>query len=128
MFDGLLYICIALYIYCFVYILCLQVTATCNLSIVLTDGPYGGGVCGATNHSHHNSAKDSVYQQYRLQADFYRKLFTQGKFIRQPDTYYFDGGQHSPLGYSEQQYSLPRWTDLTVSRQVQSPHPLLVLS
>ena len=31
--------------------------------------------------------------------------------------YYFDGGQHSPLGYSEQQYSLPRWIDLTVSRQ-----------
>ena len=39
------------------------------------------------------------------------------KFIRQPDRYYFDGGQHSPLGYSEQQYSLPRWIDLTVSRQ-----------
>eukprot|EP01051_Picozoa_sp_SAG22_P003020 SAG22_NODE_142_length_17922_cov_10.990406_10_plen_249_part_00 len=84
---------------------------------VLTDGPYGGGVCSATNHSHHHGAQDSVYQQYRLQADFYRKLFSEGKFIRQPDTYYFDGGQHSPLGYSEQQYSLPRWIDLTVSRQ-----------
>lgn len=32
-------------------------------------------------------------------------------------SYYFDGGQHSPLGYNEQQYSLPRWADLTVSRQ-----------
>ena len=39
------------------------------------------------------------------------------KFIRQPDKFYFDGGQHSPLGYSEQQYSLSRWIDLTVSRQ-----------
>ena len=29
------------------------VTDAANLSIVLTDGPYGGGVCGATNHSHH---------------------------------------------------------------------------
>jgi hypothetical protein len=93
------------------------VTRTANLSIVLTDGPYGGGVCAATNHSHHNGAADSVYQQYRLQALFYRTMFSQGKFIRQPDQYYFDGGQHSPLGYSEQQYSLPRWTDLTVSRQ-----------
>ena len=45
---------------------------------VLTDGPYGGGVCGATNHSHHRNAQDSVYQQYRLQAQFYRKLFSQG--------------------------------------------------
>jgi len=31
--------------------------------------------------------------------------------------YWFDGGNHAPLGYSEQQFSLPRWTDLTVSRQ-----------
>ena len=45
---------------------------------MLTDGPYGGGVCGATNHSHHRNAQDSVYQQYRLQAQFYRKLFSQG--------------------------------------------------
>ena len=29
------------------------VTDAANLSIVLTDGPYGGGVCGATNHTHH---------------------------------------------------------------------------
>jgi hypothetical protein len=51
--------------------------------------------------------EDSVYQQYRLQADFYRKLFSQGKFIRQPDTYYFDGGQHSPLGQQQQQQQQP---------------------
>jgi|EP01043_Picozoa_sp_COSAG02_P031831 hypothetical protein len=32
------------------------VTDAANLSIVLTDGPYGGGVCGATNHTHHVSS------------------------------------------------------------------------
>ena len=32
-----------------------NVTDAANLSVVLTDGPYGGGVCGATNHSHHVS-------------------------------------------------------------------------
>jgi hypothetical protein len=93
------------------------VTKACNLSIVLTDGPYGGGVCGSHNHSHHHDANDSVFAQTRLQQEFYRTLFRQGKFIRQPDKYFFDGGNHAPLGYSEEQYSLPRWTDLTVSRQ-----------
>ena len=64
-----------------------DVTDRCNLSIVLTDGPYGGGTCSSTNHSHHAGLQDSVYQQYRLQAGFYRKLFSEGKFIRQPDLY-----------------------------------------
>lgn len=35
-----------------------NVTDAANLSVVLTDGPYGGGVCGATNHSHHVSLID----------------------------------------------------------------------
>jgi len=61
------------------------VTNTANLSIVLTDGPYGGGICAAKNHSHHAGQLDSVYQQYRLQAEFYKKLLRQGKFVRQPD-------------------------------------------
>jgi hypothetical protein len=69
------------------------VTKACNLSIVLTDGPYGGGVCGSHNHSHHHDANDSVFAQTRLQQEFYRTLFRQGKFIRQPDSYYFDGGK-----------------------------------
>jgi hypothetical protein len=43
------------------------VTAEANLSLVLTDGPFGGGECAATNHSHHVGEVDSVYQQQRLQ-------------------------------------------------------------
>jgi len=38
-------------------------------------------------------------------------------FINQPDSYFYQGGNKSPLGYNELQYSLPRWEDLIVSRQ-----------
>ena len=93
------------------------ITHKANITIVTTDGPYGGAPCASENHTHHFGLMDSVYQQTRLQAEYYRTMLREGRFCRQPDTYYFDGGQHSPLGYNEQQYSLPRWADLTVSRQ-----------
>jgi hypothetical protein len=32
-----------------------------------TDGPYGGGSCASTNHSHHHGLEDSVYRQTQLQ-------------------------------------------------------------
>ena len=94
-----------------------EVIDATNLSVVITDGPYGGGACGATHHAHHAGLADSVYQQARLQARFYRALAARGVFVRQPDGYFYDGAQAAPLGYNEQQYSMPRWADLTVSRQ-----------
>ena len=39
-------------------------------------------------------------------------------FINQPDFYFYQGGNKVGMGYNENQYSLPRWEDLTVSRQV----------
>jgi len=87
-----------------------------GLSMLETDGPYGGGTCSATNHSHHHGLEDSVYRQTQQQAEFYRHLRSLDVFVNQPDNYFFAGGQKAAMGYSEQQYSLPRWEDLTVSR------------
>lgn len=108
-------------------------------------GPYGGGGCAATNHSHHTGELDSVYMQTQLQAHLYSELRGRNVFINQPDNYWFQGGQKSgswgaarahagtlPLsltcecvcvvasgmGYDEYQYSLPRWQDVSVSRAV----------
>jgi hypothetical protein len=88
-----------------------------GLSMLETDGPYGGGSCASTNHSHHLQLSDSVYQQTQVQASWYAGLRERNVYINQPDDYFFQGGQRTGLGYNEDQYSLPRWQDLTVSRQ-----------
>ena len=81
-----------------------------------TDGPYGGGSCNAHDHPHHHGLEDSVYRQTQLQGTFYADLRAQNVFINQPDDYFFQGGSKSGMGYDEQQYSLPRWRDLSISR------------
>ena len=48
----------------------------------------GGGLCGATNHSHHHGLLDSVYWQTRLQAEFYQKMRRLGIFVNAPDVYF----------------------------------------
>ena len=88
-----------------------------GLSMVETDGPYGGYSCSSTSHRHHRGLEDSVYQQDRLQGELYRRLRNRGVYINQPDTYFLQGGSKSGMGYDESQYSLPRWEDLSISRQ-----------
>ena len=88
-----------------------------GLSMIETDGPYGGQTCASVTHTHHQGYSDSVFQQNRLQMQFYTGLKTLNVFINQPDNYFFQGGNKVGMGYSEQQYNLPRWQDLTISRQ-----------
>ena len=57
-----------------------------GLSMLETDGPYGGYSCSSTSHQHHSGQGDSVYQQDRLQGQFYRDLRNRGIYINQPDT------------------------------------------
>ena len=88
-----------------------------GLSMLETDGPYGGGDCASKNHSHHMQESDAIYHQTMVQASWYAGLRVKNVYINQPDHYYFQGGQRCGLGYNEDQYSLPRWQDVTVSRQ-----------
>ena len=87
-----------------------------GISMLETDGPYGGGECACTNHSHHHGLDDSIYQQNRLQASFYTEMRALNVFVNQPDNYFFTGGMKTGMGYDENQYSLPRWQDLLISR------------
>ena len=85
--------------------------------MVETDGPYGGYTCSSSSHRHHRGLEDSVYQQDRLQGQFYRTLRNRGIYVNQPDTYFLQGGNKAGMGYDESQFSLPRWEDLSISRQ-----------
>eukprot|EP01064_Diplonema_japonicum_P011089 TRINITY_DN1836_c1_g1_i1.p1 TRINITY_DN1836_c1_g1~~TRINITY_DN1836_c1_g1_i1.p1 ORF type:complete len:730 (+),score=233.37 TRINITY_DN1836_c1_g1_i1:85-2274(+) len=87
-----------------------------GLSMLETDGPYGGETCGSTSHAHHHNLDDSVYKQTVLQNTFYQEMRRLGVYVNQPDDYFFQGGSRTGMGYDEQQYSLPRWRDLSVSR------------
>jgi len=88
-----------------------------GLSGVETDGPFGGEQCASTNHSHHTGLADSVYKQNQLQSNFFKQLRERNVYIHQPDGYFYSGASKTGMGYDEMQYNLPRWQDLTVSRQ-----------
>ncbi len=103
-----------------------------------TDGPYGGEPCDSTSHSHHIDGDDGIYWQTKLQViktnpciqnylvnslfqgQLYKHLKDKNVFINQPDSYFYQGGNKVGMGYNENQFSLPRWEDLTVSRMVNS--------
>jgi len=88
-----------------------------GIMMVETDGPYGGGACASTEHPHHENNEDSIYQQTLYQGEFFKELRKRNMFINQPDNFFYQGGSKTGLGYNENQYSLPRWQDISVSRQ-----------
>ena len=88
-----------------------------NLTAIETDGPYPGYQCQSTLHKYHKNVQDSTFQQSRLQAQFYIELHALGMYINQPDDYFFFGANKAAMGYNEGQFSLPRWIDLSISRQ-----------
>jgi len=89
-----------------------------GLTMLETDGPYGGGPCASTRHDHHTDLSDSIYRQTQMQGLFYEKFRgLNNMFFNQPDSYFFQGGNKNPMGYNEDQFSLPRWQDISVSRQ-----------
>jgi hypothetical protein len=54
--------------------------------------------------------------QTQTQARWYSGLRERNVYINQPDDFFFQGGQRTGMGYDEDQYSLPRWQDVTISR------------
>lgn len=89
---------------------------TTGLAMLETDGPYGGRSCAAETHDHHHGHEDSVYRQTQQQSQFFKEMRALGVYVNQPDDYFFQGGSRTGMGYDEQQYSLPRFHDLSISR------------
>ena len=81
------------------------------------DGAYSGGQCSCTEHSHHHSKWDNVCMQTKFQGLFYNKMRERGVYLGGANNYFYQGSQVAGMGYNEQQFPLPGWRDLTVSRQ-----------
>jgi hypothetical protein len=98
-----------------------------GLTMLETDGPYPGFSCYSENHTHHIGLGDSAFHQTRLQAQFYSNMIAKGVYLHQPDYYFFSGGHKGVMFYNEDQFSLPRWQDISVSRDTvyQSTYPWL---
>ncbi|CAB4062549.1 unnamed protein product [Lepeophtheirus salmonis] len=60
-----------------------------NMTMLETDGPYSGYSCN------------------------FIEAFSPWIYINQPDLYFYSGGSKTGMGYNEQQYSLPRWIDMS---------------
>lgn len=87
-----------------------------GMSMFELDGPFGGGGCDSLNHSHHDGAGDAIFRNAQRQGMMFADLRARGIYINQPDNYFFQGGQRTGIGYNEDQFSLPRWQDITLTR------------
>lgn len=67
-----------------------------GLSMIETDGPYGGVTegfpCAAQNHDYHEGLSDAVYYNTIMQGKMFTKLRMANVYINQPDTYFYQGG------------------------------------
>ena len=98
--------CIASAYYDYISAALLNFTDYVGLTMLDTDGPYGGSPCSSTNHSHHHGRGDSVYMQEKYQGLFYERLVAKGFYLHVPDNYFFQGSSMTGMGYNEQQFSL----------------------
>ncbi len=69
-----------------------------GLSMLETDGPYGGSPCAANNHTYHYGSADSIYQQTQKQGDFFATMRRLGMYVNQPDNYFYQGGSRTGMG------------------------------
>lgn len=89
---------------------------TTGLAMLETDGPYNGRDCHSTTHAYHHGEQDSIYRQTQQQNNFYTEMRALNVYVNQPDNYFYTGGSRTGMGYDENQYSLPRWHDISISR------------
>ena len=68
-----------------------------GLSMVETDGPYGGYSCASETHKYHHDVHDSIYWQQKLQGRFYTILREKEVYINQPDYFFYQGGSRTGM-------------------------------
>ena len=88
-----------------------------NFGVFENDGPYPGDFCEATDHPGHLGKDDSIWTQWRAQADLYRWCRAHGVYVNQPDAYFLEGGNKTGMGYRETNWSLPRAEQVIIERQ-----------
>ena len=88
-----------------------------GMDMIETDGPYHGYECASTQHKYHQGREDSRWVQWERQAMFYRGCCERGIYINTPDWYFFEGSNKYPMGYREENWSLPRELQIVIARQ-----------
>jgi hypothetical protein len=88
-----------------------------GMDVIETDGPYHGYECASTQHKYHRGREDSRWVQWERQALFYRGCRARGIYINSPDWYFFEGSNKYPMGYREENWSLPRELQIVIARQ-----------
>lgn len=88
-----------------------------GLDIIETDGPYHGYECASTEHKYHRGRGDSRWVQWEKQVDFYRACLERGIYINSPEWYFHGGSHKAPMGYREENWSLPRDLQIVLGRQ-----------
>ncbi len=81
------------------------------------DGSYPGDICASHRHPGHDGLEDSQYKQWKIMTDFYKWCKAKGVYLRVPDFYYLTGSNQCPVGYRENNWSLPRRHQLIHTRQ-----------
>ena len=81
------------------------------------DGPHTAfGVLPADAPSARNPTFPLLPPRVCVRAAFYHEMRARNVYVNQPDNFFFQGGSRTGMGYDENQYSLPRWRDLSISR------------
>jgi hypothetical protein len=88
-----------------------------GLDIIETDGPYHGYECSSTEHKYHRGLGDSRWVQWEKQVAFYRACLERGIYINSPEWYFHGGSHKAPMGYREENWSLPRDLQIVLGRQ-----------
>jgi hypothetical protein len=81
------------------------------------DGSYPGDTCASTQHPGHRDFYDSQWRQWLQIRDFYRWCCGQGVYLNVPDWHFLNGSCKEPMGYVENNWSLPREDQQIITRQ-----------
>jgi hypothetical protein len=81
------------------------------------DGSYPGDYCASTEHPGHRGYLDSQWKQWKVMSDFYRWCRGLGIYLTVPDWYFLNGQSKTGMGYTENDWSLPREFQPLIERQ-----------
>jgi len=88
-----------------------------GLDLFEHDGSYPGDLCASTRHPGHRGLADSQWTQWQKIIGLYRWCRGRGVHLNVPDWYFLNGSNKVFLGYCEENWTLPRESQVLLSRQ-----------
>lgn len=88
-----------------------------GMSVFENDGSYPGDYCASTEHPGHRGYLDSQWMQWKVMSNFYRWCRGLGIYLTVPDWYFLNGQSKTGMGYTENDWSLPREYQPLIERQ-----------